>query len=145
MTNDQQDARKLHRRATLYAIVLPFAGGLLLIVVLMVIVGLQGRMPIAAVANTMLTVLILCPFALCLLPLYFALVIAVAGMSRAHGSIARPLRRLEELSLKLRERTTSASDRAARTTINLSARFAPLDKLIFSAFDRPAQPEDDHD
>ena len=37
----------------------------------------------------------------------------------------------------------SASDRAARTSINLNARFAPLDKLIFSVFDRPKPNEED--
>jgi hypothetical protein len=142
-TTDRQNSQKIHRRAVRREIVLPFAGGILLIVVLVVIAALQGETPISGVSTTMLTVLILCPLALCLLPIYLLLVFAVVGMNRAHDGIARPLRSLENLSLTLRERTTSASDRLARTTINWSARFAPLDKLVFSLFDRPAQNEDD--
>jgi hypothetical protein len=70
-------------------------------------------------------------------------VVAVFGMSRVYNLIATPLRQLQELSLKLRDRTYSLSDRAARTSINLNARFAPLDKLIFSVFDRPKPNEED--
>ena len=140
---DRLESQKLHRRAVRLEILLPFVGGLLLIVVLVVIAAVAGKTPTSGVANTMLTVLILCPMALCLLPIYLLLVVAVFGMSRVYNLIATPLRQLQELSLKLRDRTYSLSDRAARTSINLNARFAPLDKLIFSVFDRPKPNEED--
>jgi hypothetical protein len=147
MTTDshRQDSLKVHRRQVRGQIVLPFLGGLLLIVGLVVVMVLLGRTPTSAVANTLLTILILCPLALCLLPLYLVLALAVAGMSSAHSGIGRPLRRLENLSLTVRDRTYSITDRVARTSINLNARFAPLDKLIFSKFDRPAQKEEEHE
>ncbi len=124
---------------------LPFGLGIVLVVALVVIAAIEGQTPTSGVANTMLTVLILCPMALCLLPIYLLLVMAVVGMSHAHDGIAQPLRRLENLTLTLRERTLSASDRLARESINLNARFAPLDRLLFSRFDRPAGQEDDHE
>lgn len=139
---DRQNSLRVHRREVRRQIILPFAGGVLLIVALVVVAALQGRTPTSGVSTTMLTVLILCPLALCLLPVYLLLVMAVYGMNRAHSGIARPLRRAEAASLALRERTVSISDRLARQSINLNARFAPLDKLLFSAFDRPAQNEE---
>jgi hypothetical protein len=140
---DRLESKKLHRRAVRLEILLPFVGGLLLIIVLVVIAAVAGKTPTSGVANTMLTVLILCPMALCLLPIYLVLVVAVFGMNRVYDMLAKPLRQLQELSLKLRDRTYSLSDRAARTSINLNARFAPLDKLIFSVFDRPKPNEED--
>jgi hypothetical protein len=141
--HNRQNSLRKHRRAVRREILLPFAGGILLIVVLVMIAALQGETPTSGVSTTLLTVLILCPLALCLLPVYLLLVMAVVGMNRAHDGVARPLRRLENWTLALRERATSASDRLARESINWSARFAPLDKLLFSFFDRPAQNEDD--
>lgn len=143
MTTDRKNSQRIHRRAVRREIILPFAGGVILIVVLVVIVALQGETPTSGVSTTLLTVLMLCPMALCLLPIYLLLVMAVAGMNRAHDGIARPLRRVETASLAMRERTVSLSDRLARVSINLNARFAPLDRLLFSRFDRPAQNEDD--
>ncbi len=145
MTTDSSDSRHMHRRALRREILLPFAGGVILIVVLVIVAAVEGATPTSGVANTMLTVLILCPMALCLLPVYLLLVLAVVGMNRAHDAIAKPLRQLEALTLTLRDRTHSLSDRAAQVTINLNARFAPLDKLLFSLFDRPAEDKDDHE
>ncbi len=137
------DSTRIHRRAVRRGIYLPFIGGLLLIVVLVVVAAVEGQTPTSAISTTLLTVLVLCPLAICLLPIYLLLVMAVAGMNRAHTAIANPLQRLETLSLTLRDRTTSASDRLARASINFSTRFALLDKLVFSVFDRPQ--EDDHE
>lgn len=144
-TIDRQASEKLHRRAVRREIVLPFLGGLLLIIVLMVVAFAAGRTPVSGVANTMLTILILCPMALCLFPIYLVLIVALVGMNRAHNSVAKPLRRLELLTISMRERSYAIADRMARQSINLNARFAPLDRLLFSAFDRPAQQEDDHE
>jgi hypothetical protein len=145
MTTDRPDSQKTHRRAVRREILLPFAGGVLLVIVLVVIAAAEGAIPTSGVANTMLTLLMLCPLALCFLPVYLLLMLAIVGMNRAHDGISRPLRQLEALTLTLRDRTYSLSDRAARVSINLNSRFAPLDKLLFSRFDRPATHEDDHE
>src|SRR3982751_4009599 len=97
---DRLESKKLHRRAVRLEILLPFAGGLLLIILLVVIAAIAGKTPTSGVANTMLTVLMLCPMALCLLPVYLLLVVAVFGMNRVYNLIAKPLRQLQELSLK---------------------------------------------
>lgn len=143
MATDRQSGERIHRRAVRRQIILPFAGGILLVAALVALVALQGETPTSGVSTTLLTLLMLCPLALCLLPIYLLLVMAVAGLNWAHGGIMRPLRRAESLSVEMRERTVSISDRLARQSINLNARFAPLDRLLFSAFDRPAQNEDD--
>jgi len=145
MTIDSSESEKLHRRAVRREILLPFAGGILLIIVLMVIAIAAGSTPTSGISTTMLTVLVLCPLAICLLPVYVLLAVAVAGMNKAHQGVARPLRALTAQSLALRQRTYSIADRMARTSINLNTRFAPLDRAVFSAFDRPAQQEDDHE
>ncbi len=136
MTDSRQDSAKAHRRAVRREIVLPFIGGLILIVVLVLIAAIAGQTTTAGVSTTLLTVLILIPMAICLFPVYIVLVLAIYGMSRAHDGIAKPLRQLENLSLQLRERTASVSERAAQMTISVNARLAPLDKLVFSLFDR---------
>lgn len=145
MMTDGQVSTHIHNRAVRREILLPFAGGLLLIIALIIVALVAGQMPISGVANTMLTLLVLCPIVLCLFPIYLILIVALVGMNRAHNGIAKPLRRLEALSLQLRERTYSTSDRLARSSINLNTRFAPLDKLVFSLFDRPTPKEDDHE
>jgi hypothetical protein len=139
MTTDRQDSLKVHRREVRGQIILPFLGGLLLIIGLVVIMVLLGRTPTSAVANTLLTILILCPLALCLLPIYLLLAVAVAGVNSAHGSLGKPLHRLEDLSITVRDRTYEVTDQIARASINLNTRFAALDKLIFSRFDPPPQ------
>jgi hypothetical protein len=145
MSIDRQSSQQAHRRAVRREILLPFAGGLLLIVVLVVLAASQGAVPTSGVANTLLTVVILCPLALCMLPVYILLVVAVFGMNRVHDTIGKPLRALENLTITLRERTYGISDRAARTTINLNARFAPLDRMVFSYFDRDRPKNEDND
>src|SRR4051794_15220821 len=105
MTTDSSDSQRVHRRAMRREILLPFAGGVILVVVLVIVAAAEGATPTSGVANTMLTVLILCPLALCLLPVYLLLVLAVVGMNRAHDLIAKPLRQLEALTLTLRDRT----------------------------------------
>lgn len=145
MTTDGQVSTQIHNRAVRREILLPFAGGLLLLLVLMVVAVVAGQTPASAAANTMLTLLVLCPLVLCLFPVYLILIVALVGMNKAHDSVAKPLRRLEALSLQMRQRTYSTSDRLARSSINLNTRFAPLDKVVFSAFDRPTPKEDDHE
>jgi len=138
-------SEKMHRSDVRWKIALPFLGGLALMIGLVVIAALEGSAPTSAVASTLLTVLLLCPLAICLFPIYVLLALAAISMGRAHDLTSQPLRRIEALSLSLRERTLAVTERAAHATLNLNARFALLDRLIFSAFDRPADQEDDHE
>jgi hypothetical protein len=143
MTDRQSSSQQAHSRAVRREIVLPFVGGLVLIVVLCVIAVIAGATSTSAISSTLLTVIILCPLSLVFFVVYVVLVLAVVGMNRAHGAVGKPLRRLEDLTVDMKARTYSISDRLARGSINVNARFAPLDRLIFSYFDRPKKEDDD--
>lgn len=134
MTPPKTESTREHRRQTRLAIYLPFAGGVLLLVILMVIAANQGGDRIATIGNFMLTLFVLCPLVICMFPLYLLMVLMVVGMNRAHTKTAGVLARAEDLTVKLRDRTYSLTDRAARTSINFNSRFAFLDKL--SKFER---------
>jgi hypothetical protein len=124
-----------HRRQTRLGIYLPFAGGIALLILLIVIAANQGGARIGVIGDFMLTLFILCPLAVCMLPIYLLIVLMVVGMNRAHRKTARALTRVEDLTVKLRDRTYSVTDRAARTSINLNSRFAFIERL--STFGSP--------
>lgn len=129
---------KEHRRQTRREIWLPALGGLLLVILMVVIAGLrpQGART-SLIADFMGTIFLLCPAAICLLPIYFVLAIAVGGMNRAHRGAITGLGKLENLSGRLLSSTTRVMDKTARASITVNARLAPLDRKVFSAFDRP--------
>lgn len=145
MAYDPQRANPVeeHRRQSRRMIFLPFIVGVVAVLVLTIGAGLLGRLETAFVSNVMLTIFVLCPVALCLLPIYILLVVMVVGMNRAHDGLMRLLQRLLTLSEIARDRTYSITDRAARASINLNARLAPLD-IVYNAFEGKQQ-EGDHD
>lgn len=128
MTKPGKSIRE-HRRQTRLGIYLPFAGGILLLVLLMVIAANQGGARIAVIGDIMLTLFLLCPLVICMFPIYLLVVFVVVGMNRAHDKTAQVLTRAEDLTVKLRDRTYSVTDRAARASINLNSRFAFIDRL----------------
>jgi hypothetical protein len=119
---------------------MPFAVGVLALLLLVVVAALTPR--VSVVANCMMTILILCPVLICLLPIYFLMVFAVYGMNGVYNGAAIPLRRLEKLSQILHNRTISLSDTLARQSININARLAPLTHKMEHAFD---ERKDDHE
>ncbi len=131
----QDNLRREQRRQ----IWLPFAGGGLLLLALVIFAAfLPG---VSVVANFMMTILLLCPVVVCLLPLYFLLVFAVFGMNSVYNGAAKPLHRLEKLTASIATRTSRYSDTLARKSINLNTRFAPLSNQLEHAFD---ERKDDH-
>lgn len=138
----QQTPLQEHRRQTRREIWLPALGGLLLVVLLVVLGGLRPHLArTSLIADFMGTIFILCPMVICLLPLYLLLAVAVGGMNYLHRGAVKGFGRLESLSSRLLNGTNRVLDRAARATISVNARLAPLDRKVFSAFDRP----EDHD
>lgn len=137
MTVPKTKAIREHRRQTRLMIWLPFAGGLLLLIVLLVIAANQGGDRISVMSDVFLTLTILCPLVLCFFPIYLLVVLAVAGMNRAHNTTARALTRVEDASAKLKERTLTVTDRAARASININSRFAFISRL--SQFGSPSR------
>jgi hypothetical protein len=134
------ETEKTLRRDQRLHIWLPFAVGAILLIVLVAFAALLPR--VSVVANCLLTVLILCPALLCLLPIYFLTVFAVFGMNSLYNGAAKPLRSLEKLSARVLNRTTDVSDTLARSSINFNARLAPLSNWMEHAFD---ERKDDHE
>lgn len=138
MSNRQVQAEKTHRRETRLQIILPFVAGVVLVLVGGIIaLLLPKRLQVSLIADLMLTVLVLCPAALCLFAVAIGFVAAAAGAGKLHGSLGSALSRVEGLSARVLEQSGRVTDVINRQTIGLSARFAFLDKLL-GVFDRPA-------
>ncbi len=135
----QTDALKQHRRDTQLQIILPLAGGgLLLLIALVIAMLLPHFKQVAAVSDFLMTLLLLCPMAICLLPLALILTVAALYMNRVHDGTAGALGRLVMLSEKVSTRFDSAADTVAHKAIDVSVKLAPVEKQLFGAFDRPA-------
>ena len=120
-----------HRRDTWLWIIVPL--GLLMLLVLagvVVTVLLPHAAQKSVISNVMLIVLMLCPLAVCTLPLTIGMIAAVFGMNFAHTALAKPLRKVEGYSLMMTERTRTATERINQAAIDVSARFGFVYKLL---------------
>lgn len=122
-------------------ILLPFGIGTAVLLVLVLIAAAVSN--VSVTANVMMTILLLCPAVICLLPIYFLLVVAVFGMNSVYNGAAKPLQALEKLTARLSHRTTQISDTVARQSINLNAHIAPLSNRLEHAFDE-RKDDDEH-
>lgn len=145
-SSPQERGKILHRRETRRQIWLPFALGILLVLVAFLVVGIPAdpiwRVRAQAVSDFLYTLLCTIPILLCLFPLYLVIMLAIYGMNRLHNSTERPLRRVENMVEGLAKRIESGASIVNKQTVNLSTRIAPLLKL-FSTFD-PAQDESEN-
>jgi hypothetical protein len=140
-TTPQMDPALLRRRLFQRKVLLPVAGAGLLIVGATVFVGLGLRGAGASlVADLMLTALCLLPALVCLFPLYMALVLAVAVLSRADAFTTRHVRRARTAAQGAAARSERAGLALNRRSIEFNARLAPLDRL-FTLFERLAADE----
>ncbi|MCC6612100.1 MAG: hypothetical protein IT320_01415 [Anaerolineae bacterium] len=122
-----KESDRRHRRDVLITIVLPLAGGVLLIALVMLLVILLPRtQQVSLVADLTMTALMLCPLALCLLPISLGLVTAAVMSGRLHKGASKPLRRVEALSVEMSNRAVSIGERASKLSIRFNAIFAPL-------------------
>ena len=81
-----------HRRETIRYILLPMVGLSVLVLAGAVIsLLLPGRLQVSLIADWLLTILFLCPLALCLFPVCILMVAAIVGMNKAHSAIANPM------------------------------------------------------
>ncbi len=116
----------------------PFALTLLVILAAMIGAALLPRgAQTSIIANLLLTVLILCPLALCLFPVYLLLMFTVFQLQRAHSGAAGGLARLGHVSASINSHVGRISTRWARRSIRFNSWFAGLDRVVFSKFDRP--------
>lgn len=135
MTPRKSDQER--QRETLRYLLLPMLGALLLVLIgAAVVLFLPQRSQVSIIADWMISVLVLCPVVICLFPICVGLIAAIAAMNRAHTLAAKPLRRVEDWSHTLAERTAKTTDALNQTTLSASARFAFVDRLL-STFDPP--------
>lgn len=134
----QQEALENHRSDTLKWIILPAAAGFVLLVLLLVLLGaISTRGQVSIVADVMLSVLVLCPLAICSLPIMWGLVIAAVGMNRVYDWTQLRLDTLIRVSVDLSAKINRLMDNLARSAISFGVRAAPLEKMVFSKFDKP--------
>lgn len=144
-----QDSRTRHHRDVWLKIALPIIAGLLVLVFLTALVSvMRSAAQLSVSRNVILTLLVLCPLALCTLPFSIGLVTLAVVSGRLHPLSKRPLRRGEALSLKVRGRAEAIADRAARWSIGFSSQLAPMmnwmDRLL-STEPRRLKDEGKHD
>jgi len=127
-----RQAEANHRRETLLSIILPVGGaGVVLLAVLAVtlLFLLPTRPQVSVLADWLLMVFMLCPLALCLLPVCIGLMTAVFAMNQLHGKTARMMGKAEALSQSLAEKTMDATETVSKKSISLNATLAHLDPL----------------
>jgi preprotein translocase subunit SecG len=125
------------------AVIRPFI--LTLLVMLAAVMGaalLPRGEQTGIIANLLLTVLILCPLALCLFPVYLLLMFMVIQLQRAHSAAAGGLSRLGHVSISMNSRVERILTRWTRRSIRFNSWFARLDRLAFGIFDRPQNETD---
>jgi hypothetical protein len=138
VASPKRPSQTLHRRETLIYILLPVAGGglLLLGALAVTLFGVLPRRPqVSVLADWLLTVLVLCPAVLCLLPVCILLMTLVFSLNRLHGTTEGLMGKAEDMSASLAERTVAATETVSKKSIGLTAKLALFDPL-WRVFDR---------
>ena len=140
-----QTSELRHRRDTRLWLVLPMVFLVLLIAAAVAVLIFVPRnlheSQTSVVADLMLSVLMLCPAAVCMLPVTILMLVSVVGMNRAHDMMARPLRVLEAHSETLTSKTQAITDTVNRKTIDASSRLGFIYKH-FETFEQKPNQED---
>jgi predicted PurR-regulated permease PerM len=138
-----RDSVRLHRQNVRWRILMPFLLGIVLITACAVIIMLfPRRLQVALVSDFMITLFMLCPAAICMLPITLLMIAAAFGMNRVHDGLVRPLNRLQDASESIQNSTTAASDMLNQRTVDLSARLGVLYRLL-DIFDQPDAANDE--
>src|SRR5688572_22658800 len=128
-----------HRAETIRQIWLPLAGGgLILLAILIVSVLLPQRIQVQMVSDLLSTLFILCPMAVCILPIYVLMVALIFSMNKIHGVTSKPLQWLEKQSERMVEETVKVADVVAKKSIGLSTKMAYFERWL-GFFNRPPQ------
>jgi uncharacterized integral membrane protein len=121
------ESRCRHKRDTGLKIALPILVGLLILILLTALVTImRSSAQVSVSANFLVTLLLLCPLALCTLPFSVGLMTLAIISGRIHPRAKKPLRRVESWSHQMRNHVTGYSDRVARWSIGVNARVAPF-------------------
>lgn len=119
----QPDSQAKHLRETRRQILFPLLAATLLVVVsIMVVLILPRRAQVSVVADIMLITLMLCPAAVCLLPLTIGLLVVAFRAGQLHSQLAPPLRGWQARTAALSARAAALADAVNRRVIVYSAR-----------------------
>lgn len=120
-----------HARQTQRQIILPVLGGVVLIALLVgIVLWLPQRLQVGIVSDFMLTVFMLCPAVICMLPLTILLLVAAFGAGRLHDRAVPPLRGLQARSGKLAGLADSAATTVNQRTIVYGARLGAALRVL---------------
>lgn len=146
ITDADKRRNKAIRGAAFKSIWLPFIGGFLFIIVLVAIAAtLPDARQTSLISNFLLTLFILCPVALCMLPIYLVLIAGVYGMISVNKHAAKPLIALERTTANIAERTHKVGVKLAKASITFNVKMTSVDRAVFSIFDRPRRKRRTHE
>lgn len=130
--------RRAERRRIWLSVLLPF---MVVLVVALAIVGtvlsLRSPVQVSLIADSMLTVLVLCPLVLCMFPLVILSLVLVTLLNRWHPKSRSPLRRLEAWTALMEQNVEEWLGNVDERVLNWAVRLAPIRQLL-ATFDPPA-------
>ena len=129
-TSPERPSQAQHRRETLLWIVLPMAGGALLVIA-GAVAAMLLRQPaqVSVLADWLSIIFLLCPVLLCLFPLSVLFLTGAIYMNQVHRKTAQLMGRAEAMSHSLADKTINVTENISKKSIGLNAKFAFLDPL----------------
>lgn len=106
--------------------------------------SLQSPTQVSVLSNAVLTLLLLCPAAVCLFPLVILSIALVALMNRWQRATVSPLRRLEAWTAVVEGSADKWLGRVDERVLEAAVAFAPIRQLL-RTFDTLADEEHDED
>ena len=104
-------------------------------------IPLSVAMQVGVLADWIVTVMVFCPALLCTTVACIGLILAIVLMSRANRAAVAPLKKMNEITQSVADRTTKAAESVNNATVNAASRFAFLDRLL-NIFELPVEDKD---
>jgi hypothetical protein len=144
------DSERVHRRQTRNQIWLPIIGGIVTFFgVIGAVIGMAlipNALRVSAVADVLLSLLILFPLIFCLLPIYLVFFLGAVWLGRLHTNSATQLRRLNRFTRTVTDQTIHVTETINRETANLRVKIAGVEHVIENAYkpkpDSPIPPNE---
>ncbi len=132
------ELERVQRRCLWLSVMLPFLVVLIIcIAVFGVALSLRTPVQVALVSDSVLTVLVLLPMAICLFPIVILSLALVALASRWHARSRSPLRRLEMWTAAMEQNVEAWLGHVDGRVLNWAVRLAPVRQML-RMFDPPA-------
>lgn len=142
-------SERIHRRETLWQIILPVAGGTVLFALLFAAVFLIPQLlpypeQVSMVADVLVILFMLTPVLICLVPVYLLFMIMAFGMGAFNQGTANQLRRLHRLSQTITDQTITATNQVNQQAANLRVKLAGVEDRMEQTFrvDESEKPDD---